>query len=246
MKDIILNSISISDYGLNSGDISNLDERTVIINKWNWDYSLAHKFQRVMLALVQDTASLRVLICCNHPEVLTYGRGLQKPRKGEELGLIDFNPDEHQKLPYPFYKIERGGGLTFHHPGQFIFYPIIKLNPKSLSLSKMTDEIFDFSIQVLTEWGAKNLHHENKLLGLWAQDKKIASMGIAIEKLVTFHGMALNLTQNNQMLIEMQKLNPCGLDTNTYTSVENLITLPENFLDRFRDEFLLRVRHEWQ
>lgn len=242
----LLSSINLSDFGLRESDIISLDSRTVVVTKWNWDYSLAHKFQREALKLVQETANLRVLICCNHPETLTNGRGLQKPKKGETLELVEFKKEDHPNLPYPFFQIERGGGLTFHHPGQFIFYPILKLNPKSLSLSLMIDQIFDFSTAALNSWGLKDVHHENKLLGLWHGDRKLASMGIAIEKLTTFHGMALNLKSNPNMKSSLQKLNPCGLDVSTYSSVEELVTLPSNPLEHFQDLFLQRIQHEWK
>lgn len=246
MRRLVLDSLRLSDFELSESDIESLDETTVVVTKWNWDYGLAHKFQRAALALVQETPQLRILICCNHPEVLTNGRGLQKPRKGEVLELVEFNPKDHATLPYPLYQIERGGGLTFHHPGQFIFYPIVKLNPKYLSLSMMIDQIFDFSIEVLGDWGVKDLNHANKLLGLWHGDKKLASMGIAIEKLTTFHGMALNLTENKNMMEAMTKLNPCGLTAETYTSVAALTKLPEDPANRFKEDFLRRVQKNWK
>ena len=246
MKKIIVSSINLADFDLKEGDLLSLDERTVVVTKWNWEYSEAHQFQRAALKLVQETPNLRILICCSHPEVLTNGRGLQKPRKGEVLDLVEFNPASHQKLPFPLFQIERGGGLTFHHPGQFIFYPILKLNPKSLSLSLMIDQIFDFSIEILNSWGVNNLDHENKLLGIWQGNKKIASMGIAIEKLTTFHGMALNLLENKNMKLALAPLNPCGLSAETYTSVEALAEMPSNPLESFQDQFLQRIKNEWK
>lgn len=246
MKKIILDSINLKNFGLQDSDLNSIDERTVVVTKWNWEYSLAHKFQREALKIVQETPNLRVLICCSHPEVLTNGRGLQKPRKGETLELQEFRAEDHASLPYPLFQIERGGGLTFHHPGQFIFYPIVKLNPKSLSLSLMIDQIFDFSIEILNSWGIKDLNHTNKLLGIWQGNRKLASMGIAIEKLTTFHGMALNIKENAGMRSALSKLNPCGLDANTYTSVEALTTLPSNSLETFQEQFLQRIAHEWK
>lgn len=246
MKETIIEAIRISDFALEDSNFTDLDHRTVIVTKWNWEYSLAHKFQRKALELVQTTPQLRILICCSHPEVLTNGRGLQKPRKGEVLPLIDFDPSKHPNLPYSLFQIERGGGLTFHHPGQFIFYPIVKLNPQSLSLSHMIDQIFDFSIDVLSEWSINGLNHENKLLGLWHGDRKIASMGIAIEKLTTFHGMALNIIQNENMKSALSSLNPCGLHAGTYISVEELTKLPADPLETFKEQFLKRVQHEWK
>ena len=246
MNKITIDSLKLSDFDLNTSDVTELDERTLVIKKWNWEYSLAHKFQRHALEVVQNTPNLRILICCNHPEVLTNGRGLQKPRKGEELNLVAFNPSEHTNLPYPLFQIERGGGLTFHHPGQFIFYPIVKLNPKSLSLSLMIDQIFDFSIDVLKTWDVNGLNHENKLLGLWHENQKIASMGIAIEKLTTFHGMALNIIDNPNMKMALTRLNPCGLTAETYTAVEKLTHLPANPIDAFTESFLKRIKDEWK
>jgi lipoyl(octanoyl) transferase len=246
MKETVLKAISISDFALTDYDLSALDSRTVIVRKWNWDYTLSHRFQRAALELVQATPNLRILICCNHPQILTNGRGIQKPRKGEALNLVEFKVDQHKNLPYPFFQIERGGGLTFHHPGQFIFYPILKLNPASLSLSKLINQIFDISTDVLRSWGLEGVTHQHQLLGLWHQEKKIASMGIAIEKLTTFHGMALNLSSNITMLEALNNLNPCGLRAETYTSVEALINMPPNPQEVFLEQFIQRIRNEWK
>lgn len=246
MKEAFLQTINLSDYGLSEKDLVRFDDKTLLVTKWDWDYGLAHKFQRKALEFVQNTTPARILICCSHPEVLTNGRGLQKPRKGETLNLVEFRPEDHQTLPFPLYQVERGGGLTFHHPGQFIFYPIVKLNPTTLSLSSMIDQIFDFSIDVLKSWGLDQLNHANKLLGLWHGDQKIASMGIAIEKLTTFHGMALNLTENSNMKKALAALNPCGLSSETYTSVQALINLPNKPLETFQEQFLQRIKHEWK
>lgn len=247
MKEEHIQTLNLSSFALDTKHLTHLDDRTFVITRWNWDYDLSHKFQRHALKLVQDTPNLRILICTSHPEVLTNGRGLQKPRKGETLNLIEFKAENYPNLPYPLFQIERGGGLTFHHPGQFIFYPIVKLNPEALSLSKMMNEIFDISIEVLKGWGVKNLHHENKLLGLWhGENEKLASMGIAIERLTTFHGMALNLMTNEKMKQALKSLNPCGLNADTYIAVDKLIDPPENAHELFLEQFLQRIKHEWK
>jgi lipoyl(octanoyl) transferase len=239
-------NLNLDIFDLNDLNLSTLDERTFVIRKWNWDYKSAHAFQKNSVKLVQENPQIRILVCCNHPRVFTNGRGLQKPRKGENLELVEFKQEEHQQLPYPLHQIERGGGLTFHHPGQFIFYPIIKLNPNTLSLSKMTHDVFDFSREILNSWGINELSHTNKFMGLWYQEKKLASMGIAIEKLTTYHGMALNLLKDQAMHEALLKLNPCGLSGSTYISVQELTTLPEETLDNFCDLFLQKVAHAWK
>ncbi len=236
----------LSSFGLSRSDVEALDERTVVVTRWNWDYSLGHRFQRFCVDLLETQPKLRVLICCSHPEVLTNGRGLQKPRKGEVMELKEFSVEDPNRLPFPFFQIERGGGLTFHHPGQFIFYPIVKLSPARLSLSTMIDQIFDFSIDVLESWDLRGAHHEHRLLGLWHGDRKLASMGIAIERLTTFHGMAINIRRNDEMRRALAELNPCGLSLGQYVSVEELTNLPPEPLEDFRKKFLQRIRHEWK
>lgn len=242
----MISSLDLSQYGLDQGNIHQLNERTILVKKWNWDYGLAHKFQRQCLDLLNQNPQTRIIICCNHPKVFTNGRGLQKPRKGETLKLVDFNPAQAKLLPFPFYQIERGGGLTFHHPGQMIIYPIVRLNPKTLSLSLMIDTLFDVAIEVLSDWGLKDLSHENKLLGLWHHHQKLASMGIAIEKLTTFHGMALNFYKDDEMKKALRMLNPCGLNAETYTSVEEIMSVENKTLDQFADEYLRRLEHAWK
>jgi len=146
-------SINLNDFQLDSSNISQLDERTLVVKKWNWDYSLAHQFQRKTMELLDLAPQTRIIICCSHPRTFTHGRGLQKPRKGESLELREFDTQIISSLPFPFHQIERGGGLTFHHPGQLIIYPILKLNPKTLSLSKMINSLFDVAIEELRDWG---------------------------------------------------------------------------------------------
>jgi len=238
-------NIELNKFGLDSTNITQLDHRTYVIKKWNWEYSLAHGFQKEALLYLQEFPQTRFLICCNHPRVLTNGRGLQRPRKGQTLNLVEFKSSDYPRLPFPLHQIERGGGLTFHHPGQFIFYPIIKLNPKTLSLSKMIDDIFNFSIAVLENWGIQNLSHSNELLGIWHENKKLASMGIAIEKLTTYHGMALNLYLDLEMRTALNILNPCGLSADTYISAEELISLPHDALETFYNEFIKKIATTW-
>lgn len=241
-----LSEISLRDFELDQTNIYESGERTIIIKKWNWDYKLAHQFQRKCLELLEASPKIRIIICCSHPRVFTNGRGLQKPKKGEILNLIEFDKSQAKHLPFPFYQIERGGGLTFHHPGQMIIYPIVRLNPKTLSLSKMIDDLFEFAISTLHEWELDGLNHEQKLLGLWHGDRKIASMGIAIEKLTTFHGMALNFYKDEEMRKALNAVNPCGISAETYTSVEELVELKNKTLDQFADKFLQKLTYSWK
>jgi lipoate-protein ligase B len=240
-----LQSLNFSKFGLSVEDTALMDERTLVVVKWNWDYSQAHAFQKECVNLLQEHPRSRVLIVCSHPRVFTMGRGLQRAKKGQTLALTEFTGDA-SSLPYPLHKIERGGGLTFHHPGQFIFYPIVKLNPKALSLSKMIDDVFAMTSATLADWHLPGTDTENDLLGLWKGNKKLASMGIAIDKLTTYHGMALNFYTDHEMKKALEALNPCGIESSTYASVDEFVFLPEGSLERFTVDFLKRVKDGWQ
>lgn len=233
-------------FDLTFKNIVSENETTVWVKKWNWEYDKALAFQRFAVELLSQHPKKKILIMTNHPHVFTNGRGLQKARKGQTLNLVDFKPELASSLPFLFFQIERGGGLTFHHPGQFVFYPVLKLNPERLSLSSMIDDIFDFSKNILDSWGVEGLTTENALLGLWKGDRKLASMGIAIEKLTTFHGMALNIHRDEKMEKAIRALNPCGISAETYTSVEEMITLPPDALEKFSSEFMERINHGWK
>ncbi len=238
-------ALNFPKFGLSVEDTTLMDERTLVVVKWNWDYQLAHGFQKASVQLLQENPRLRVLIACNHPRVFTMGRGLQRAKKGQTLNLTDYTGDGSE-LPFPLHRIERGGGLTFHHPGQFIFYPIVKLNPKALSLSKMIDDVFSMTSEVLSLWSLPDTDTGNELLGLWKGNKKIASMGIAIDKLTTYHGMALNLYTDHEMKKAMSALSPCGITPSTYAAVEDFVFLPEGSIERFTIDFLKKVQDGWQ
>lgn len=244
MKNALL-SLNFPKFGLSVEDTALMNENTLVVVKWNWEYEKAHAFQKESVAFLQEHPKARILIVCSHPRLFTMGRGLQKAKKGQTLNLTEFSGDA-SLLPYPLHKIERGGGLTFHHPGQLIFYPIVKLNPKTLSLSKMIDDVFSMTSDVLKLWGLPGTDTGHELLGLWKGNRKLASMGIAIDKLTTYHGMALNFYKDHDMMKAMQELSPCGLNATTYASVEDYVFLPEGSLEKFAVDFLKKVKDGWQ
>lgn len=240
-----LENLDFKSFGLSVEDSTLLSERTLAVVKWNWDYEKSRAFQKECVRLLGEDPKFRVVIACSHPRLFTMGRGLQKPRKGQSLTLTDYTGDGSE-LPYPLHRIERGGGLTFHHPGQFIFYPIVKLNPKALSLSKMIDDVLGITAETLGLWGLPDSNSENDLLGLWKGNKKLASLGVAIERLTTYHGMALNFYRDPEMARALTTLSPCGINPETYASVEDYVFLPEGALERFTVDFLTKVKDAWK
>lgn len=188
---------------------------------WGWDYESAWRFQKETAERVRETGE-NWLIACSHPEVLTHGRGLQKPKKGQAFSLEHFTPTPGMELPLPLFQIERGGGLTFHHPGQLILYPIVKLHPQRLGLSTLVDRLLLSVRGVLEERGLTGLEHERELLGLWRGPRKLASVGIAVDRMVTLHGLALNVARFDGLKEKLRRFSPCGMSFSTYTSVEEI------------------------
>lgn len=231
-------------------------ENIYVLKKWNWDYLEAEAFQLKCVDFVRENPHVSILIFCSHPHSFTMGRGLQK-LKDPNLNLVEFDPAT--SLPYPMYQIKRGGGLTFHYPGQFVFYPIMNLTHHKLA-------VFDLMMNVLSllqmtieeQFKMPGLICRRDLLGLWFENEfskvKLASIGLAANRFVTYHGLALNFFDDEELFAALQKVYPCGLSGDVYRSLEVLNcekianeereTFCSSFLNRFvqkifNDDYLI-------
>ena len=211
-----------------------LNKNVHIITKENWDYPIALEFQKSCVQFVKQNPTQRIFIITSHPHCFTNGRGLQKGLKAE---LVDFK--EQAKMPLPIYSITRGGGLTFHYPGQYIVYPIIKLNTNHFSMKKIIYGLLEITKKALEKsFNLKQLDYNRDLLGLWSQNSKLASLGIATENYVTFHGMALHLEFDQNILNALRFLHPCGIRPETYSDVKTLSPNSDNLRPTFHQAFL--------
>jgi len=111
--------------------------------------------------------------------------------------------------------IRRGGGATAHNPGQLVFYPILYLPDLGLGISEYIRKLEAIGIELLEQLGVRTKRRKG-LPGLWAGSKKIASIGVRVSKLITYHGMAINI-QNDLSIFD--HIIPCGLDEVEMTSV---------------------------
>ncbi len=150
-----------------------------------------------------------------HPHVITLGRGAH----AENL----LNPE------IPILEIERGGDVTYHGPGQLIAYPIVLLQKRDLHwYLRQLEEVL---IQTLAEFGLQGMRNSG-WTGVWVVDatgdlKKIASIGVAVKQWVTYHGVALNVSTD---LRYFRQINPCGLESQVMTTMEQLLSSPIEFL----------------
>ena len=201
-------------------------ENFIIVEKFNWDYLDCLKFQEWCVDFVynNESSKIDILIFTNHPSCFTLGRGLQK-KVTDPVELVDFCEDHKKKLTIPVYDIKRGGGLTFHHPGQVIIYPIINLTRHKLKVYSLMNNIMKIATRVLMKFGAPSkLDYCRDLLGLWYEDKKLASIGLQVRRFITFHGMALNLKSDKLVNENLSYIYPCGLPGSWYSSVDTLFS----------------------
>lgn len=161
------------------------------------------------------------LIFAEHPAVVTRGRGLQLSRNPQAKERA-----RHAPLlgPLPegvtLVDIERGGDLTYHGPGQLVIYPILYLAERDIHayLRRLESTV----ATELDSWGVPT-HSDEDATGVWVSArgvrKKVASIGIAVRKWVTYHGMGLNLRTD---LGHFRWITPCGFDPEVMTSLEEL------------------------
>lgn len=217
---------------------------TYILKVEDWDYAFVESYLLTCTEFVRENPKIVLLIFCHHPHCFTLGKGLQKLASTSHYKLIDF--DESQNLLYPLYKLKRGGGLTFHYPGQVVFYPIINLTSQKLNVHDLMIEILQLTNVILEKnFKLKELSVNKELLGLWNNShQKLASIGLAITRFTTYHGMALNFFNDPSMFNALRNLNPCGLPGEVYTNVENQVGHSldqldyDQFIESFTESFL--------
>ncbi|EQC48783.1 lipoyl(octanoyl) transferase [Bacteriovorax sp. BSW11_IV] len=217
----LLEGLDLGKYGLCESNLEVIGS-CLIVTKKSWDYQLAHDFQEEMVERVYENKSESAFIFCNHPSCLTLGKGLQRT-KDDKINLIDFNLALEEQLPVKVHHIKRGGGITFHHEGQLVFYPIVSLENKKL-------RVFDFLITVLEKtkssledlYQLENLNVRTDLLGLWAGQMKIASIGLSAKRFVSYHGLALNLERDQVIEDVLRRVFPCGLPGSYYAPLSQL------------------------
>ena len=143
------------------------------------------------------------LLMVEHPPVATLGR------RG--------TPDEVFDATLPVHVIERGGKATYHGPGQLVLYPIVHLGEGNRDVRAWVRHLEALLVRCLAEFGVA-AHVKPELPGVWtvATDRKVASIGIAIQHWVSFHGVALNVTLDPK---EFERIDPCGLGAAVMTNM---------------------------
>lgn len=162
----------------------------------------------------KPTLDLERVILCEHPHVYTLGKS------GHQNNLL-INDEFLKKINATFFKIDRGGDITYHGPGQLVGYPILDLENHHVSLKDYIHTIEEAIIKTIAEYGIVGTRLDGAT-GVWLDvgtlnARKICAIGVRASKFVTMHGYALNV---NTDLSYFNHINPCGFIDKGVTSIQ--------------------------
>ena len=203
-------------------------------------YEAALKLQQGLMQARAEGRIGDVLLLLQHPSVFTTGRF-----EGEEDMVV---PRERlAREGIAVFHTNRGGGATYHGPGQLVGYPIINLKEDGLGVREYIQKLEAVIIKLLLALGIQG-HRVAEYPGVWVGEKKVCSIAVHVSRSVTTHGFALNVTND---LRYFRYIRPCGLAGEVMTSVSELLghwvameTIIEKLLACFSEVFGLGCEQE--
>lgn len=180
-------------------------------------YTEALALMRGLVELKKGSAQPEILMLLEHEPVLTMGR---RSQDSEILTTRKCLKDQGISV----HRIERGGLITYHGPGQLVAYTIFDLKHMRLGVSELVSGLESVVIDTLADFDIQAGRNEG-FRGVWVGKEKIASIGIAVRRGITFHGMALNYDPD---LAHFEMINPCGLEGVKMTSISKICRTPIN------------------
>ncbi len=161
------------------------------------------------------------ILFCEHPNVYTLGKS------GAEKNLL-LNTDQLKKKDIDYYKINRGGDITYHGPGQLVVYPILDLEQFFTDIHKYMRSLEESVIKTLRHFGIQGKRVEG-LTGVWVESdnthKKICALGVKCSRWVTMHGIGFNVNTN---LAYFNNIIPCGISDKSVTSMQEQLGITLN------------------
>jgi lipoate-protein ligase B len=163
----------------------------------------------IVAAKVNKFIDRDILLFLEHPAVFTLGR-----RGGRDY--LQVGESFLEQAGIPVIQAERGGYITYHGPGQLVVYPIVDLEGRRLGVAEFVEALEEIMLLTVRSWGLK-AQRSAKNPGIWMGTQKMGSIGIALRKGISFHGLALNV---NVDLTPFSWVQPCGLEGVSMTSVQ--------------------------
>ncbi len=225
MQKVILQDLGLKDY------------------KETWEYqetlfqdTINIKINNRRNNLINETSNYFLFV--EHPHVYTLG-------KSGDISNLLLNEEQLSQKGATFYKINRGGDITYHGPGQIVGYPIIDLDNFFTDIHKYLRFLEEVIIKTLAEYNLKSERSEGET-GVWLDvgtpfARKICALGVRTSRWVTMHGFALNVNTN---LGYFDNIIPCGIKGKAVTSLEaelgkkvDLEEVKEKILKHFTELF---------
>lgn len=161
-------------------------------------YAVAWQQQQQLVAQRIKNGSLNdVLLLLEHPPVYTLGQGASTE-------FLKFDPNAAN---FELHRVERGGEVTYHCPGQLVGYPILNLRYYQQDLHWYLRQLEEVLIQLLAVYGLKG-DRISGMTGVWLEGRKVAAIGIKVSRWITMHGFALNVCPD---LTGFERIVPCGI-----------------------------------
>ncbi len=180
-------------------------DRTRVLSFSPGDFAAVHQRQRELVEQRATGETPDTILIGQHERVFTAGRG---------SGPLP------TASPIPVHAIERGGKITWHGPGQIVGYPIVSLRDAGLGVREYLRVLETVLIEVLGRYEVAAKREEGAT-GVWIGDKKIASLGVAVRRGITYHGFALNVDAD---LSDFALIEPCGFSPQVMTTLAALLT----------------------
>jgi lipoate-protein ligase B len=187
-------------------------KRLHIINLGSTRYKSAWELQQKYFDLRLAGKISDVLLLTEHEHVYTLGKS------SDDNHLLA----DQEKLKIDgvdVYRVDRGGNVTYHGPGQLVGYPILDLNNYHLDIHRYLRDLEEVLIRTVNEYGIK-AYRDEKFTGVWVGSDKIAAIGVKVSRWITMHGFALNV---NTDLSYFDRIIPCGIFHKGVTSMERLL-----------------------
>jgi lipoyl(octanoyl) transferase len=172
------------------------------------------------VAIEADAQTTHHLLLVEHPPVYTLG-------KSGKIEHVLISEEERKKNELGFYKINRGGDITFHGPGQIVAYPILDLEKFYTDIGKYMRSLEEVIIKTLAEYGLKGDRSAGET-GVWldpgikGRERKICAIGIRCSRWITMHGFAFNV---NTDLSYFNHIIPCGITGKQVPSLQKELGL---------------------
>ncbi|MEB3196240.1 MAG: lipoyl(octanoyl) transferase LipB [Candidatus Sericytochromatia bacterium] len=186
-------------------------------------YHEAWLLQQTLLAEIYRGSQPETLLMLEHPPVITLGRRKEARQNVLDAGDVDV------------VEVERGGDATYHAPGQLVCYPLLALAPHERDLHRFLRNLEQAVIDTLLELNLQTGRRDG-FSGVWYRERKLASVGVAVKHWVTYHGIALNVSND---VSAFQRLHPCGLAADVMASVADFLVQPPPTCETLASRFAL-------